>query len=227
MFFQDDDGHFYRPDQAARTPGAKPTWRCLQPPIVYLPHELSPMLYVLDDRVVEVVGMANKTPSYLYKDLNYPDTQVALMRTETDIVMRMAVGFSTPDMPRADGGCHWRHIKGTEGILESPRAPGQDYLLWVQNWQLKEPLHIPWTHARTDGPREASQSGHGGTDYFTFAHFADAVLYGEPLVFDVYKAAETAAPAILAATSMEQGSKPLKVPDFRPGPHRKPGQMPK
>jgi hypothetical protein len=47
-----------------------------------------------------------------------------------------------------------------------------------------------------------------------------------PLEFDVYRAMDTAAPAILAAESIDRGSVPLRVPDFRPGPHRAAGRPP-
>ena len=59
------------------------------------------------------------------------------------------------------------------------------------------------------------------------AAFRDALLHGKDTGFDVYHAVETAAPAILAADSIDQGSQPLRVPDFRPGPHRPAGQAPK
>ena len=57
-------------------------------------------------------------------------------------------------------------------------------------------------------------------------HFVNAILNHTTPPMDVYTAADTAAPAILAAQSAEQNSAPLDVPDFRPGPHRKPGQPP-
>jgi len=38
---------------------------------------------------------------------------------------------------------------------------------------------------------------------------------------------DTAAPAILAAESVAEGTKLLAVPDFRPGPSRSHGQMPR
>lgn len=44
---------------------------------------------------------------------------------------------------------------------------------------------------------------------------------------DVYKAADASAPAIMAAKSVEEGSKCLEVPDFRPNAKRKAGQPPK
>ena len=225
-YFQDARGRFYTPEQAARRPEARPAWRQLVPTITYLPHELSPLLYVIDDRVARVVGMSTRSPSYNYPNLNKADIQAALMHTEKDVVMRMAVGHSTAAFDRG-GTNHWHHIKGTVGVLETRRAPYESDKLWVDGWHLEAPLAVPWSHKRTDAPPEAAGSGHGDMDYYTFAYFADAVLRGEPIEFDVYRAVETAAPAILAARSIEEGNVPLDVPDFRPGPHRKPGEPPR
>ena len=63
-------------------------------------------------------------------------------------------------------------------------------------------------------------------DYFVHAEFRDAILNGKQPEFDVYQAMDTAAPAILAADSIEQGSKPIDVPDFHPSESRPAGQMP-
>jgi len=225
MFYQDRLGRYILPEQAKNDPQARPTWRHRRPSIGYLPHELSPLLYVLDDRVTRVTGMSTRKSRYEYPQIEHADFQAALMHTEKDAVLRMATAFSVPHSPRGEPGiCHWYHIKGTEGALEAPRAPGEKSKLWVEDWHLTEPLHVPWTYRRNDAPPEAGESGHGGLDYYVFAHFADAVLYGDPLEFDVYRAVETAAPAVLAARSIEEDNRPIDVPDFRPGPHRKPGQ---
>lgn len=226
-FFQDERGRFYNHVQSKLFPEAKPTWRHVAPTIGYLPHELSPMLHVLDDRVVRVVGMSVREKSYKYDNIDRADIQVALMHTEKDTILRMAVAHTLPSIRRGDLASHWHHIKGTEGVLEWRRSDKDQCKLWVEKWQLKEPLEVPWTTFRTDAPAEAAGSGHGGTDFFTFACFADAVLRGTPLEFDVYKAVDTAAPAILAAKSIAEGNLPQEAPDFRPGPARKPGEMPK
>lgn len=192
------------------------------PAIGYLPHELSPLLYILDDRVTRVVGMANRKQSYKHTNMEYCDIQVALMHTEKDVVMRLAVGFSTVSPERT----HWHQIKCTDGQLEGPRTPTDHHKLYVSNWQMKDLIEMPWDATRIDEPPEAASSGHGNLDYYVYAHFADVVLRNVPLGFDIYKAVETAAPAILAATSIENSNTAIDVPDFRPGPNRKYGQLP-
>ena len=72
----------------------------------------------------------------------------------------------------------------------------------------------------------AVQTGHSGLDYYTFEDFVAALVDDRPPVIDVYRAAEIAAPAAVAGTSAEQGSAPLPVPNFRPGPERKAGHAP-
>lgn len=227
LYFQDAAGKFYTPEQAQKNPDAKPTWRYHAPSIGYAVHDLSPLLHILEDRVVRVVGMSTRNQSYKTPNLGRADFQLAIMHTENDVVIRLATGFGTPDRYWYQDGGHWLQVTGSEGGLEGPRSSTDKHKFWVADWQLHQPLDVPWTHSRADAPRDAKDSGHGDCDYYTFAHFADSVLYGVPLGFDVYKAVETAAPAILAGQSIEQNNIPIDVPDFRPGPDRKPGQMPK
>ena len=99
--------------------------------------------------------------------------------------------------------------------------------MWQAHSQMHDMAEMDWRFERTDAPPEARGSGHGDADYYVHAVFRDAVLHGHPLKFDVYRAIETAAPAVLAADSIDQGSRPLRVPDFRPSADRPAGQMPK
>jgi len=225
-FFQDEEGYYYHADEVKRHPEAQPTWRHLMPTIGYMPHEMSPLLYILDDRVTTVTGMSVRNKSYRYENIDRADIQVALMHTEKDAILRIAVSHTLPNVSRGELYSHWHHIKGTEGVLEWRRGDHDECKLWVDGWQLDQPLDVPWGTQRRDAPPEAEASGHGGLDFFTFAYFADAVLRGVPFEFDVYKAVETAAPGVLAAQSIADGGAPQQIPDFRPGPHRKTGEMP-
>jgi len=225
QFFQDKrTGQFYAVEELPQHPEAQPTWLHLMPPIHYLPHELSPLLKVLNDRVVEVVAMSTQAPSYSHPEIGQPDIQVALMKTEKDAILRMVTGFTQPVSHGM--GHHWYHIMGTRGSVEWRRSSKERPKLWLANHQMHDPAEVDWRFERTAAPAEARGSGHGDADYYVHASFRDAVLGIRPLEFDVYQAMDTAAPAILAAESIAQRSKLLHVPDFRPGPHRRPGEAP-
>jgi predicted dehydrogenase len=223
-FFQNPStGEFAAVEELAARPGARPTWLHRMPPIHYLPHELSPMLKVLDDRVTEVTAMSTGSPSRAHPEIAQPDLQVALMKTEKDAILRMAAGFTQP-LPHH--GHHWYQVIGTRGRVEWKRSDRDHPKLWLAGAQMHGFAEVDWRHERADASPEARGSGHGDADYYVHAAFRDAVLGVRPLEFDVYRAIDTAAPAILAAESIAQGTTLLRVPDFRPGPHRPPGQMP-
>jgi len=216
-------GAFYGPDAAALHPEALPTWLQSMPPIHYLPHELSPLLYVLDDRVTEVTAMSTRAPSYAHPELTQPDMQVALMKTEKDAILRLATSFA---QPHPHQNYHWYQVLGTAGRVEWRRTGRDLPKLWLADGQMHDLAEVDWRTQRTDAPPEARGSGHGDADHYVAAAFRAAVLEGRPSGFDVYRAVETAAPAILAADSIARGTRLMTVPDFRPGPHRRPGERP-
>ena len=223
--FQDPQtGRFFTPGEAVAHPEARPTWLQRMPPIHYLPHELSPLLYVLDDRVVEVAAMSTKAPSYAHPELAQPDMQVALMKTEKDAILRMGASFA---QPHPHQNHHWYQVVGTKGRVEWKRASRDRPKLWLADAQMPDLADVDWRYERLDAPAEARGSGHGDADYYVHAAFRDAVLGRRPQDFDVYRAMDTAAPAILAAESIARGTVPLAVPDFRPSPARPAGMVPR
>jgi predicted dehydrogenase len=216
-------GRFYNDAEAPAHPEAAPTWLMAMPPIHYLPHELSPMLKVLDDRVVEVTAMSTRMPSYAHPRVEQADMQVALMKTEKGAILRMATSFA---QPHPHHGYHWYQVIGTNGRVEWRRTDRDFPKLWLADAQMHDMAEVDWRYERSTAPTEARGSGHGDADYYVHTAFRDAVLGDRPLEFDVYRAMETAAPAILAAESIAQGTRLMAVPDFRPGPARPAGQMP-
>jgi predicted dehydrogenase len=207
----------------AAHPEAEPSWINRMPPIHYLPHELSPILMVIDDRVKEVTAMSTSSPSYVHSEIHQPDIQLAIMKTEKDTLMRLAVSYTQPTAPRDN---HWCHIMGTKGSVELARSLRDKPKLWLADGQMHDLAEVDWRPQRTDAPAEARGSGHSDTDYYIHASFRDAVLHNVPLEFNVYKAMNTAAPAVLASESIAQGSTLMQVPDFRPGPNRREGELP-
>jgi hypothetical protein len=181
------------------------------------------MLKVLDDRAVQVVAMSTSAPSYSHPEIDQPDIQVALIKTAKDAILRMATGFTQPVPHR---GHHWYQVIGTRGCVEWKRAARGLGGLWLADAQMHDMAKVDWRFEREDAPPEARGSGHSDADYYVHAAFRDAVLESQPLEFDVYKAMDTAAPAILAGESIAHGAQLMQVPDFRPNAARASGQKP-
>ena len=198
-------------------------------PILYGPHELSPLLKIIDDRVTSVSCFATGTPSKRYREVPFPgmdvefpvpDLEVALMQTTRGTVMRFAAGFQVPLSET-----HWHHLLGTKGEVETRRGagePGYSYT-YPEPVLLDGPYRVPrtavpWFHPGVSPPPEilaefdagltpeARQTGHGGADAYPLFDFARC--------------------RVLAARSAEQGGARLEVPDFRPGPQRTLARMP-
>lgn len=223
-FWNPRTGEFPGFEYARQNPDkVEKTWReDLQHPIHYLPHELSPFLHILDDRVVKVSAMGTRKRSYATPEIGRSDIEVALMHTEKDTVMRLAAGFNIPrGVPH-----HWYHLLGTKGTVETKRSDSDGDMLWLSDSFMEAPAKIDWGWKHTPIPKEALESGHSGADYYPMANFVKSIVEDTTPPLDVYKAVETAAPAILAAQSIDQGNCCLEVPDFRPGAQRKPGQKP-
>ena len=61
----------------------------------------------------------------------------------------------------------------------------------------------------------ARKSGHGGGDFWTTFHFAEAIRTGKPPFLDVYRGVAMSSVGILAWKSALQDGQPFDVPDFR------------
>ncbi len=211
-------------EDLADHPEARPSVHQDIPYIIVASYDLSILLKVLDDRVTEVTAMGTKTPSYTSPKIAPADIQVALMKTEKDTVIRMLAGFN---QPRPHGDHHWWQMIGTKGSLEWRRSLRDRPKVWFSDTQMWDWAEADWRYERTDAPQEARGSGHSDADYYVHRYFRDAVLKGAPLAFDVYRAMDTVAPAVLAIDSIAEGGGMRKVPDFRPNRDRPSGQMPK
>ncbi len=225
QYFQDyKTGALHTVEELPDHPEARPTWINVRPQICSSSFDLSILLKVLDDRVTEVTAMSTKAPSYAFPQVQMADIQVALMKTEKDTLIRMLNGQA---QPRPHGDHHWWQMIGTKGSLEWRRSLRDRPKVWFSDTQMWDWAEADWRYERTDAPPEARGSGHSDADYYVHALFRDAVLKGRSLEFDVYRAMDTMAPALLAVDSIEEGGRLIRVPDFRPSTDRPAGKMPK
>jgi len=197
-----------------------PSWRlkAFAHPIYYLPHTLSPLLYILGDRVERVSCMGTQQISYAFPGIKLParDIEYALMHTAGDTVLAAGAGFTFPYPHRhAETGHHWYELRGTRASVESPRRPDDRFWRWRESASAHEAMDLH--SSPQDATAEQLKTGHGGRDFKPVDLFVTCVLNDTLPAMDVYLAVETAAPAILAAESARRDGVMLTVPDFRPG----------
>lgn len=203
-----------RPPQGRKV---EPTWRykLWADPIFYLPHTLSPLLKILDDRVVRVSCMGTRADSYTYPGEQAPfrEIEYALMHTAGDTVMAVGAGFTLPYVRRGQTGCHWYELRGTQASVESPRSQDDRFRLWKPGMDTFGEMDVSTAPLEADTMQ--AESGHGGADYKPVDTFIRSILDDTIPPVDAHLAAEITAPAILAAESARQGGLLLEVPDFR------------
>jgi Predicted dehydrogenases and related proteins len=192
----------------------EPTWRYryFAHPIFYLPHELSPLLSVTGGRIKKVCCFGTKPESYSTKGFHVRDIETALMYNTDDVIFSLRAGFTSPFGGKNGTGAHWYQVKGTErsvewcrSTLDNPKMFTPESGWTEQDWTLEDP----------DADEFVRMTSHGGADFYPIDTFVDAILNDKIPPMDVYRAVETAAPAILAAESAECGGIMLEVPDFR------------
>ncbi|MCX5662888.1 MAG: Gfo/Idh/MocA family oxidoreductase [Planctomycetota bacterium] len=194
-----------------------PTWRqtCFVDPIYYLPHTLSPLLKILEDRVVRVSCMGTRLGSHTHPTSSTPvrDIEYALMHTAKDTVMSVGAGFTLPYIIRGALGAHWYELRGTNGSVESPRCPEDKFRRWRRGEKTYTTMELSSTPLDADASQAAS--GHGGADFKPVDSFLRAIDGDTTPPLDAVLAAEITAPAVLAAESARRGGVALDVPDFR------------
>lgn len=197
-------------------PDFERSWRynVFQNPIYYLPHTLSPLLSITGGRIEKVSCMGTKLGSYCMDGVDVCDIQSALMHSSNDVIFNVRAGFTSPHSRQSETGAHWYNVKGTKGSVEWCRGETDKPKMWTLENGWSE--HPEWTCSDESADDEMKNSAHGGADGYPIKYFADAIFNDTTPLMDVYKAVESAAPAILAAESAKLGGALLEVPDFRP-----------
>ena len=201
-------------DEDFNNPDYVESWRyrTFRNPMYYMPHELSPLLSITGGRIVKVSCQGTRLGSYADPLVQSRDLQTALMYNSEDVIFSLRAGFTAPYGPKNELGAHWYQIKGSKATVETSRSTLDTMKLYRAGGEWEE-MH--WGTSDPDAPEHVRNAGHGGIDYYPIDAFISAIVNDTTPAMDVYKAVETAAPAILAVESASQGGVLLEVPDFR------------
>jgi predicted dehydrogenase len=190
-------------------------WRNWLPATYYSTHSLAPVMYITDTRPAAVSGFV------IPHDPNDPEKARTAARADTAsmIALRMDNGAVVKLLQyglRGEG--NFVRIHGNRGLAENARHSNTSMVRLRQepfdraDGELVDRVYLPRFPHHHD---EAAGTGHGGSDFFTNYHFAEAIRTGEQPYLDVYRAVAMSIVGPLAYRTALAGGTPLAVPDFR------------
>ena len=195
------------------SPGLK-HWRNWIPSTYYCSHALAPLMYVTDEMPVSVNALAvTQASGQSPESVKVSDPGgILLVRTNGGAVFRL-FGLHLGSI-----GITGYALHGERGFLETPRADLRNTVRVYhadsvrQAGQIREAVYTP------DWPSHAGlpdASGHGGADFWTLFHFANAIRTGRQPYLNVYRGVAMSAVAIQGWRSCLAHGAPQPVPDFR------------
>jgi hypothetical protein len=184
------------------------------PSTYYCTHALAPLMYITDTMPVRVNGLSIVCHKVDETTVRVSDPgSVILCRMDNGAVFRI-FGLVLP------GHSNWYRVHGARGAMELTRGPGYfgpgQIRIWHEEWDLlpgevRERTYVPDWPEHGDLARNA---GHGGGDFWTNFHFANAIRSGEPPYLDVYRGVAMSSVGILAWKSALEDGRPYEMPDF-------------
>ena len=190
-------------------------WRNWIPSTYYCTHAFGPIMYITDLRPVSVnahsIDWAGDERDNLHVRQGDPGSTI-LCRMDngaTVIVNGLCL--------RGHG--NWYRLHGSRGLMENLRH-GDPGMLRIkhESWDVERPTDPEERIYRPQFPIHAdlaAQTSHGGADFFTTFHFAEAIRSGRQPWLDVYRGIDMSIIGIQAWKSCLSNGAPFEVPDFR------------
>jgi predicted dehydrogenase len=208
--------------QADGSPTWRATWQVGKRGATYVTHPLGPTLEFFGPAARVVTVNCVGTGAHTDPEHPHDDTCILLCQLNVGGVIKIRL-----DMMSNRPQNRYMSLQGTAGAYEGPRDMHGDHRIWLERdyegsghagreWQSL------WDHAAgylpdawRDVTPEALAAGHGGSDYFCVRDFARAILTGQPVPIDVYRALDYTLPGLVSERSILQDGTPLPVPDPR------------
>jgi len=156
---------------------------------------------------VKKFGANSEQAKAQYKD---GDRNLALITTEMGRLIEIAYDTSSP----RPAGMNLHCLQGTRGAYDSTLGVYLEEKSPGEKWEALEKYREAYDHPRWKETEEAAKAGHGGGDYFVLADFLTAIGTGVSPI-DVYEAAAWTCIRPLSASSIDAGSRPVDIPDFK------------
>ncbi|MCE9591596.1 MAG: Gfo/Idh/MocA family oxidoreductase [Planctomycetes bacterium] len=188
-------------------------WRNWMPSTYYCSHALAPLMYITDTMPVKVNGLSMvETGSKSPNTARVADAgSVILCRMDSGAVFRiMGIMISSEHRVRYE-------VHGDKGLIGTATGNAWGGIRIHREEWLREGKPVERSYS-PDWPEHgdlARRAGHGGGDFWTNFHFANAIRSGKPPYLDVYRGVAMCTVGILAWKSALADGAPLDMPDFK------------
>lgn len=189
-------------------------WRNHLPPTYYPTHAMSPIMYVTDTRPLSVnaqaIAYSDVEPQPLHTRTGDPGFVMICRMSNGSVARLMGLGLA--------GHGVWYRFHGSRGLMENLRTGNTEMLRVVhEEWDRKpgdvaEKIYTPEFPEHAEAAKKA---GHGGGDFFTNYHFAEAIRKNEQPYLDVYRGIDMSLLAMQGWRSCLDNGSPYEIPDFR------------
>jgi len=181
-------------------------WRTSYNAIKYITHELGPLLYILNDKVVSVSCME---PDIIYNPYKSgSQTGVAMFKTAKGAVLRVLICFGA-----YVGFDHDFMLLGTRGSICTDRTK-----FMGEAHSYAKMMDIPGTHEKKFEIPVAlggkGEAGHGGADAKMMRAFIQCIIDDAEPPLDIDLGIQMSIPGIIAHESALQGGVPLPIPQI-------------
>ena len=218
------EGEYNHPvdlDMKIRLTAGEDHWRHWIPPTYYCTHALAPLMYITDTMPKRVTCFSIVCDEALRMTMRRSDPGCAILcRMDNGAVFKI-FGLMLP------GHSNWYRVHGSRGAMELTRGPGYfgpgQLRVWHDEWDVQpgeqiEKTYLPQFPEHAD---LAKKAGHGGGDFFTNYHFAEAIRNKKQPFLDVYRGVAMSSVGIVAWKSALEEGAPYDMPDFRSEQSRK------
>jgi len=190
-------------------------WRNWIPATYYCTHSLAPIMFITEtwpEKVNGFVMVRRDDDPINGRTIKFGDaSSMIALRMDNGAVVRLVQVYLR-------GHGVWVRVHGSRGLMENLRWGERNMLRVVREQYHEERRHPEEMIYRPDFPefhQQALQAGHGGGDFFTNYHFAEAIRRDEPPFLDVYRGVTMSIIGPLAYRSALGDSNTIDVPDFR------------
>ncbi len=212
------EGEYIHPDPAEVIMGracGTYHWRNWIPATYYCTHSLAPIMFITEtwpEKVNGFVMVRRDDDPVNERTIKFNDaSSMIALRMDNGAVVRLVHVYLR-------GHGVWVRVHGSRGLMENLRWGERNMLRVVREQYHEERRHPQEVIYRPDFPEfheQAMQAGHGGGDFFTNYHFAEAIRRDEPPFLDVYRGVTMSIIGPLAYRSALSDSNTIDVPDFR------------